>query len=99
VESYREGHWWHAGDLAGTSAILVRTATRFCWAALTNARRYHTPDALDEMVWEMVLQGESVAKGTGLRLFAAWEMVIPCSKAVHIRRFAKWTAAVELLML
>jgi len=47
------GHWWHGGDLGGTSAILVRTATRFCWAALTNTRCKSSADALDDMVWEM----------------------------------------------
>jgi CubicO group peptidase (beta-lactamase class C family) len=50
-----QGHWWHAGDLGGTTAILVRTASRFCWAALTNTRREpSSPEALDDMVWEMV---------------------------------------------
>ncbi|MCU1240461.1 MAG: penicillin-binding protein [Candidatus Acidoferrum typicum] len=48
-----EGHWWHGGDLGGTSAVLVRTASRFCWAALTNTRRNSSQEALDDMVWEM----------------------------------------------
>lgn len=48
------GHWWHGGDLGGTSAILVRTSTRYCWAALTNTRCAHSESALDDMVWEMV---------------------------------------------
>ena len=47
------GHWWHAGDLGGTSAILVRTASHFCWSALTNTRCKSSSDALDDMVWEM----------------------------------------------
>jgi CubicO group peptidase (beta-lactamase class C family) len=47
------GHWWHSGDLGGTSAILVRTASHFCWAALTNTRCKSSSDALDDMVWEM----------------------------------------------
>jgi CubicO group peptidase (beta-lactamase class C family) len=47
------GHWWHSGDLGGTSAILVRTASHFCWAALTNTRCRSSSDALDDMVWEM----------------------------------------------
>jgi len=51
-----KGHWWHGGDLGGATAILVRTSTRFCWAALTNTRR-EKPDssmeALDDLVWEM----------------------------------------------
>jgi CubicO group peptidase (beta-lactamase class C family) len=50
-----KGHWWHGGDLGGTSAILVRTASRFCWAALTNTRREpELPGALDDLVWDMV---------------------------------------------
>jgi len=48
-----KGHWWHAGDLGGTTAILVRTSSRFCWAALTNTRREETASALDDMVWDM----------------------------------------------
>ena len=49
-----KGHWWHGGDLGGTSAILVRTASHFCWAALTNTRNGSSAEALDDMVWEMV---------------------------------------------
>jgi CubicO group peptidase (beta-lactamase class C family) len=49
-----KGYWWHAGDLAGTTAILVRTSSRFCWAALTNTRRDGTVNALDDMVWDMI---------------------------------------------
>jgi CubicO group peptidase (beta-lactamase class C family) len=52
-----KGHWWHAGDLGGTTSILVRTSTRFCWAAIINTRREQperSADALDDMVWEMV---------------------------------------------
>jgi hypothetical protein len=36
---------------------MVRTASGFCWAALTNTRTTGQPDmglALDNMVWEMV---------------------------------------------
>jgi CubicO group peptidase (beta-lactamase class C family) len=39
-----KGHWWHGGDLGGTTAILV----------LTNTRRESSPGALDDTVWEMV---------------------------------------------
>jgi CubicO group peptidase (beta-lactamase class C family) len=49
-----KGHWWHGGDLPGTSAILVRTSSHFCWAALTNTRAGHSPQAIDDLVWEMV---------------------------------------------
>jgi CubicO group peptidase (beta-lactamase class C family) len=48
------GHWWHVGSLPGTSAILVRTSSHFCWAALMNTRTEHSPAAIDGMVWEMV---------------------------------------------
>ena len=50
-------NWWHAGSLPGTATIMVRTASGFCWAALTNTRRNGQPDmglALDNMVWDMV---------------------------------------------
>ncbi len=47
------GNWWHIGDLAGTTAVLVRTSAGFCWAALTNTRAAGSPAALDEMMWEM----------------------------------------------
>ncbi|HEY2896317.1 MAG TPA: serine hydrolase domain-containing protein [Gemmatimonadaceae bacterium] len=47
------GNWWHVGDIAGTTAVLVRTAGGFCWAALTNTRAAGSPAALDDMMWEM----------------------------------------------
>jgi CubicO group peptidase (beta-lactamase class C family) len=49
-------NWWHDGGLPGTSTIMVRTASGFCWAALTNTRTLSEPGmglALDNMVWEM----------------------------------------------
>ena len=49
-------NWWHSGSLPGTTTIMVRTASGFCWAALTNTRRSGQPDinlALDNMVWDM----------------------------------------------
>jgi CubicO group peptidase (beta-lactamase class C family) len=52
-------NWWHNGSLPGTSTIMVRTASGFCWAALTNTRTTSGPDiglALDNMVWDMVHQ-------------------------------------------
>lgn len=48
-----KGHWWHGGDLAGTTAVLVRTSTRFCWAALTNTRRGESAEAIDDMMWNL----------------------------------------------
>jgi CubicO group peptidase (beta-lactamase class C family) len=50
-------NWWHSGSLPGTTTIMVRTASGFCWAALTNTRATGQPDiglALDNMVWDMV---------------------------------------------
>jgi CubicO group peptidase (beta-lactamase class C family) len=52
-------NWWHTGSLPGTSTIMVRTASGFCWAALTNTRTTTGPDiglALDNLVWDMVHQ-------------------------------------------
>jgi len=50
-------NWWHNGSLPGTTTIMVRTASGFCWAVLANTRRAGQPDmglALDNMVWDMV---------------------------------------------
>jgi CubicO group peptidase (beta-lactamase class C family) len=52
-------NWWHNGSLPGTSTIMVRTNSGFCWSALTNTRTTTGPDiglALDNMVWDMVHQ-------------------------------------------
>jgi CubicO group peptidase (beta-lactamase class C family) len=54
----RYNNWWHNGSLPGTTTIMVRTHSRFCWAALANTRR---PDsdiglALDNLVWAMARQ-------------------------------------------
>jgi CubicO group peptidase (beta-lactamase class C family) len=48
-------NWWHAGTLPGTVAIMVRTASGLCWAALANSRRRGAgmEGALDAMMWEM----------------------------------------------
>jgi CubicO group peptidase (beta-lactamase class C family) len=59
VRNNGRGNWWHNGSLPGTTAILVRTATGFCWAALINTRRRPPDDinlALDQMVWNMARQ-------------------------------------------
>ena len=45
-------NWWHTGGLPGTLTILVRTASRLCWAAFTNTRA--NGFNLDEMLWKMV---------------------------------------------
>jgi CubicO group peptidase (beta-lactamase class C family) len=54
-------NWWHAGSLPGTTSIMVRTASGFCWAALLNARESHgnTGGALDDMMWQMVRKVKS----------------------------------------
>ena len=52
-------NWWHNGSLPGTTTIMVRTASGFCWAALANTRSTGQPDiglALDNMVWDMARQ-------------------------------------------
>lgn len=49
------GNWWHDGSLPGSAAIMVRTHSGLCWAALTNTRRLHSAMAgdLDRLVWTM----------------------------------------------
>lgn len=51
-------NWWHGGSLPGTTTIMVRTHSRFCWAALANSREagVDTGGALDNMMWDMVKQ-------------------------------------------
>lgn len=54
-------NWWHSGSLPGTTSIMVRTASGFCWAALLNARESNgkTGGALDSMMWEMMRKVKS----------------------------------------
>ena len=49
-------NWWHSGSLPGTSTVIVRTGTDFCWAALTNTREAggDTAGAIDQMMWNVV---------------------------------------------
>jgi CubicO group peptidase (beta-lactamase class C family) len=57
-----KGNWWHMGSLPGTTTILVRTSSNFCWAALTNTRREPKEEmdsALDGMMWDI---GSRVSK-------------------------------------
>ncbi len=51
----RSGNWWHSGSLPGSSTIMVRTHSGFCWAAFTNTRRPHSnmDGDLDRLVWTM----------------------------------------------
>jgi CubicO group peptidase (beta-lactamase class C family) len=50
-------NWWHSGLLDGTTTISVRTNSDFCWSAFTNTRSRdgNMSDALDQLVWQMVL--------------------------------------------
>jgi CubicO group peptidase (beta-lactamase class C family) len=50
----RFGNWWHDGSLPGTSTIMVRTHSGFCWAAFTNTRRSKNGGDLDGLVWKLV---------------------------------------------
>jgi CubicO group peptidase (beta-lactamase class C family) len=54
-------NWWHTGSLPGTTSIMVRTASGFCWAALANSREAggDTGGAMDKMMWDMVRQVKS----------------------------------------
>jgi CubicO group peptidase (beta-lactamase class C family) len=54
----RVQNWWHTGSLPGTTALVVRTASGFCWAALANTREApgDTSSAMDRMMWELVRQ-------------------------------------------
>ena len=50
-----KGNWWHTGNLPGTTTILVRTSSEFCWAALTNKSsepQAGMDTALDNMIWD-----------------------------------------------
>jgi CubicO group peptidase (beta-lactamase class C family) len=57
----RVPNWWHGGSLPGTTSIMVRTASGFCWAALANTREASgdTGGALDRMLWDLVRQVKS----------------------------------------
>ena len=46
-------NWWHIGSLPGTTAIVVRTASGLCWAALANARSPGSDRAIDRMMWDL----------------------------------------------
>src|SRR5580692_10796022 len=54
----RVPNWWHGGSLPGTTSIMVRTASGFCWAALANSREASgdTGGAMDKMMWDLVRQ-------------------------------------------
>jgi CubicO group peptidase (beta-lactamase class C family) len=50
--------WWHTGSLPGTSTIVVRTHSEFCWAAFINTRRQDSAldGDLDKLIWTMAGQ-------------------------------------------
>ncbi len=51
------GNWWHSGSLPGSTTVMVRTPTGFCWAALANTRTQPSNQidtAIDQMMWNMV---------------------------------------------
>jgi len=52
----KANNWWHNGSLPGTSTLVVRTHSGFCWAAFINTRRSDSAlDAdLDKLIWTMV---------------------------------------------
>jgi CubicO group peptidase (beta-lactamase class C family) len=52
----KANNWWHNGSLPGTSTLVVRTHSGFCWAAFTNTRRGDSAlDAdMDKLIWTMV---------------------------------------------
>jgi CubicO group peptidase (beta-lactamase class C family) len=54
----KANNWWHNGSLPGTSTIMVRTHSGFCWAAFTNTRRGDSAldGDLDKLIWTMVGQ-------------------------------------------
>jgi len=49
-------NWWHNGSLAGSTTIVVRTNSGFCWAAFANTRRVNSgiDGDLDALIWTMV---------------------------------------------
>jgi CubicO group peptidase (beta-lactamase class C family) len=57
----RANNWWHNGSLPGTSTIMVRAHTGFCWAAFINTRRQDSPldGDLDKLIWSMAGQVKS----------------------------------------
>ena len=62
------GNYWHNGSLPGTLAIMVRTQSGFCWAAMVNTREnqdFYAAD-LDKLMWDLV---NSVSKWPDYDLF------------------------------
>jgi len=57
----QSGDWWHSGSLPGTSTIVVRTHSGFCWAAFVNTRREGSSyfEDLAGLVWNIVREVKS----------------------------------------
>lgn len=49
------GTWSHDGNLPGTTAVMVRTSSGLCWAALANTRQLQSKlsVALDRLLWNL----------------------------------------------
>lgn len=52
----RSNNWWHMGSLPGTTSIMVRTSSQYCWAALASTRDTASKmnGDLDRLMWEMI---------------------------------------------
>ncbi len=51
----RKNNWWHGGSLPGTTSILVRTSSGFCWAFLVNTRKGRRFSLeLDKIIWKVI---------------------------------------------
>jgi hypothetical protein len=49
----RERNYRHSGNLPGTTASMVRTASGLCWAGFASARANGSELGLDQMMWQM----------------------------------------------
>jgi CubicO group peptidase (beta-lactamase class C family) len=56
----RVPNWWHVGNLPGTTTIMERTASGFCWAALANTGEAPGDGgrAIKQMMWDLVRQAK-----------------------------------------
>jgi hypothetical protein len=48
-----DNDWWHDGGLPGTTSIIIRTQSGFCWAALANTNQKNSNYGMDKMVRNM----------------------------------------------
>lgn len=49
----RRGDWWHHGSCPGARAILTRTSSGMCWAALANIRNEDMARAMDRLTFNL----------------------------------------------